>query len=48
MDAALEAVRLRLVRIEVRRVSVVGLKENVSPLNDVHCDWALDRAHEVP
>ena len=28
--------------------SVVGLKENVSLLNDVHCDWALDRAHEVP
>jgi hypothetical protein len=48
MDAALEAVRLRLVRIEMRRVSGVGLKEDVSPLNDVHCDWALGRTHEVP
>ena len=28
--------------------SVVGLKENVSPPNDVHCDWVFDRTHEVP
>ena len=48
MDAVLEAVGLRLVRLEAPRVSVVDLKENVSPLNDVHCDWALDRTHEVP
>ncbi len=48
MDAALEAVELRLVRLEAPRVFIVDLKESVSPLNDVHCDWALDRTHEVP
>jgi len=28
--------------------SDAALKEDVSPVNDVHCDWALDRTHEVP
>ena len=45
---ARETIGLRVVSTEVRRSLVVGLKGDVSPLNDVHCDWALDRAHEVP
>jgi hypothetical protein len=48
MDAALEPLGPRLVRIDVRRVLSLVLKGNVSPANGVLCDWALDRTHEVP
>lgn len=27
---------------------LVVSKESASPLNEVDCDWALDRTHEVP